>query len=270
VAAVLATSAALAVSGLVFSGAPAQAGEGIGKGRALVRIDAPEARVTKVGKNSYRIVLPAASTGQWLGERTGADGKQRPRVGDLTARKLVKRWSNFRYSSNWVWATLAWTAPDSNANQGTPVQLRRPKLTSAGVRFDFTSTSAVPEILKDMSLNLNRAPKAGQNPRSTPVPGPWNVYADVWAGVSGGTSTSVTASIYSSAGTCWSAGLTTNRFWASVGSTLSCGAVTFRDSNTSLPAGAQADFTKRTAIMTVTLNLPGCDPFPSTHAIGAW
>lgn len=264
-------AASLVAASLAFTSAPAHAqGDGVGKGRALVRIDAPEARVTKLGKHKYRIVLPAGATGQWLGEREGADGAKRPRVGDLTAGKLAKAWKNFRYSSDWTWATVAWKSPDSKLTQGAPVQLNQPRLTAAGVSFDFTSRRDIPQTLEGMSINVARAPRAGETPRAAPVPGPWNVYSDVWVGISNGTSSSVTANIYSSTGNCWSAGMTKSRNWASLAPTLSCGVVTFRDGNTSLPAATQADFTWKTAIMDATLDLPGCDPFPSTHSIGAW
>lgn len=264
-------TAGLVVTSLACASVPVQAeGNGVGKGRALVRIDAAEARVTTLGRDRYRIVLPASATGQWLGERKGADGSKRPRVGDLTAGKLAKAWTNFRYSSGWTWATVAWKSPDSKLTQGSPVQLERPKLTAAGVSFDFTSRRDMPQTLEGMSINVARAPRAGETPRAMPVPGPWNVYDDVWVGISGGTASSVTANIYSSTGNCWSAGMTKNRNWASVAPTLSCGVVTFRDGNTSLPAATQADFTWMTAIMDATLDLPGCDPFPSSHAIGAW
>lgn len=268
-AALLATATAVVVSSLALSSSPAVAADGISEGRALVRIDSPEARVTKVGKSSYRIVLPASSPGQWLGARPDAQGRQRPRVGNLNAGKLAKAWGKFHYNK-WVWATLAWTSSDSDVTQGVPVQLGRPKVTPDGVRFDFTSSIAVPTTLKNMSLNLDQAPKSRRATRSTPSPGPWNVYENVWASATGGTGTTVTANIYSSAsGPCWTAALTTVHFSSSVG-TLTCDSVTFKDSNTTLPAGAQADFAKNTALLTVILSMPDCAPYSTTHSIGLW
>ena len=146
---------------------PAQAedkGAGIGKGRALIHIDAPTATVTKTGKHSYRMVLPPESTGQWMGERTTEQGKTLTRVGDLTAQQLSNKWTKFRYSDATVPSTLAWAGDE--VLEMELVQLSRPKLTDAGVRFDFTSRADIPAALTDVSINIQRAPK-GRSTRAT-------------------------------------------------------------------------------------------------------
>lgn len=73
----LAVAGLIAASSLTLGVAPASAAEGVGSGRAVIRIDAPTATVIKTGKNSYRMVLPPDSSGQWMGERTNDAGKHR-------------------------------------------------------------------------------------------------------------------------------------------------------------------------------------------------
>lgn len=154
-------AAGLAASSLALGAAPASAsGEGIGSGRALVRIDAPTATVVKTGKNSYRMILPPDSSGQWMGERTNAAGKTQVRVGDVTAKKLSTKWTRFRYTSKAVPSTIAWMTSDGPS--AALVRLTQPKVTDAGVRFDFTSPLAIPSRLQDVSINVSRAPEKNE------------------------------------------------------------------------------------------------------------
>lgn len=153
-------SAGLVASALVLGVAPAQAAEGIGSGRALIRIEAPTATVIKTGKNSYRMILPPDSSGQWMGERTNAEGVAETHIGDLTAKKLSTRWSKFRYTSQGVLSTLAWRPSDGPST--AVVRLSQPKVTDAGVRFDFTSKFTIPSKLQDVSINLRRAPEKNE------------------------------------------------------------------------------------------------------------
>ena len=158
---VLAAAGLVAASSLALGVAPASAaGEGVGSGRALVRIDSPTATVVKTGKNSYRMVLPPDSSGQWMGERTSDSGATQVRVGDLTAKKLSTKWTKFRYTSQGVPSTLAWMTSDGPS--AALVRLSQPKVTDAGVRFDFTSPFAIPSRLKDVSINVQRAPKKNE------------------------------------------------------------------------------------------------------------
>lgn len=155
----LAAVGLVAASSLALGTAPASA-EGVGSGRALIHIDAPTATVIKTGKNSYRMVLPPDSSGQWMGERTNDAGTTQVRVGDLTAKKLSTRWTKFRYTSRAVPSTLAWMTSDGPS--AAAVRLSQPKVTDAGVRFDFTSPFAIPTRLKDVSINIQRAPKRNE------------------------------------------------------------------------------------------------------------
>ncbi|MGI9197227.1 MAG: hypothetical protein ACR2KE_07155 [Candidatus Nanopelagicales bacterium] len=157
------TTAALVASAVVMSSAPAEA-EGVGSGRAVIRIDAPTATVTKVGKHAYRMVLPEGATGQWMGERPDARGRQVTRVGDLTAGKLANRWTKFRYAKAPVYTTLMWNSESADPGYAL-IMLDKPKMTDAGVRFDFTSRAAIPTTMSDVSINISRAPGKGDSMR---------------------------------------------------------------------------------------------------------
>ncbi|MGI9197534.1 MAG: hypothetical protein ACR2KE_08760 [Candidatus Nanopelagicales bacterium] len=203
---ILAVTAGVTVvaSAFVLAGVPAQSQEqknGIGSGRAVIHIDAPTATVTKVGKNSYRMVLPPGSSGQWMGERTDARGKERTLVGDLNAKKLSNKWGKFRYTSAGVPATLAWGGNDGFS--AALVQLSQPTLTDAGVRFDFTSRSTIPASLTDVSINLQRAPEKSRV-RSTDAHNV-NITGDLWIGGNVESSAQVDTRIYNASNnnTCW-------------------------------------------------------------------
>lgn len=133
-----------------------EAKTGIGRGQALVYIDSPTATVVKTGKRSYSMTLAPDSSGQWMGERPDAKGNTSTRVGDITAKKLSNKWSSFRYTDASIPATLAWASSDGMTS--ALVKLSRPKITDAGVRFDFTSPFTIPSTLTDVSINLQRAP----------------------------------------------------------------------------------------------------------------
>ncbi|MGI9197533.1 MAG: hypothetical protein ACR2KE_08755 [Candidatus Nanopelagicales bacterium] len=205
----------IAASALVLAGVPAQSQEqktGIGSGRAVIHIDAPTATVVKTGKNSYRMVLPPDSSGQWMGERTNAAGVTQTRVGDLTATRLSTKWTKFRYTSQGVLSTLAWTTSEGPST--ALVRLSQPKVTDAGVRFDFTSKFTIPSRLKDVSINLQRAPEGSQRasgkaqPRSTDSNN-FHITGDLWIGSNfdyfEGIVSSVSTRIYNASNnnTCW-------------------------------------------------------------------
>lgn len=188
----------------VASTAPASSVEaktGIGRGQALVYIDSPTATVIKTGKRSYTMTLPPDSTGQWMGERTDDKGKTSTRVGDITAKKLSKKWSNFRYTDASVPATLSWAASDGMTS--ALVKLSRPKITDAGVRFAFTSPVAIPSTLTDVSINLQRARGKSQI-RSTDSYN-FQISGDLWIGANAPNSNEINSRIYNASNnnTCW-------------------------------------------------------------------
>lgn len=159
---------AIALAGITlgatsFVPSPASAAD-IGTGRAIIRIDAakatamPQGDVTSEGLQTYTLMVPSGSKGQWLGERTDSRGKERLRVGNLTAKQLSSNWEAFRYTSSGVLATLAWDTRTSPTT-GALVRLSKPKVTEKGVAFTLTTPYKVPKSLKDVELSVQRAPQ---------------------------------------------------------------------------------------------------------------
>lgn len=152
----------IALGATFIAASPASAAD-IGTGRAIIRIDAAKATATpkgsaKEGVQTYTLTLPSGSKGQWLGERKDSRGKERLRVGNLTAKQLSSNWEAFRYTGSGVLATLAWdtqTSPET----GALVRLSKPKVTDKGVVFSLTTPYQVPKSLKDVTLSLQRAPQ---------------------------------------------------------------------------------------------------------------
>lgn len=160
----------LAMFTMGSTASPVSAAE-IGKGRALVRIDAAQATVSKNADGSYTLRLPANSSGQFFGERPNASGKMRLRVGNVSAKQLMKKWNHFRYTSSGVKATIAWNAKKPSTLEGAIVRIFKPSATSEAVTFRFTTDEFVPKSLEDVTVNLRRAPKSSTrtdyNPQAT-------------------------------------------------------------------------------------------------------
>lgn len=155
--------AGITMGATLFVASPASAAD-IGTGRAIIRIDAAKATVTAQGDatskgvQTYTLILPSGSKGQWLGERKNSRGKERLRVGNLTAKQLSSNWEAFRYTAAGVLATLAWDTRTSPTT-GALVRLTKPKVTDKGVAFTITTPYNVPKSLKDVKLSLQRAPQ---------------------------------------------------------------------------------------------------------------
>ena len=132
----------------------------IGTGRALIRIEAPTATVSKNPDGSFTLKIPSGSKGQFLGERPDANGQERLRVGNVTAKQLSSKWKDFKYTSSGAKATIAWDASKPSW-KGVLVKLFKPVVTSSGITFKFTSKRGLPASLKDMAVNLQRAPFKG-------------------------------------------------------------------------------------------------------------
>ncbi len=151
------------------SPSPVTAAE-IGTGRALIRIDAPTATVSKNPDGSFTLTIPSGSKGQFLGERPDANGKERLRVGNVSAKQLSSKWKDFKYTSSGAKATIAWDA-SKRSWKGAIVKLSKPVVTSSGVTFKFTSKRGLPASLKDVAVNLQRAPqksvRKSYNPEAT-------------------------------------------------------------------------------------------------------
>ena len=83
------------------------------------------------------------------------------------------------------------------------VKLSRPKITDAGVRFDFTSPFTIPSTLTDMSINLQRAPRKSQA-RATDSYN-FQISGDLWIGANAPYSNQINSRIYNASNnnTCW-------------------------------------------------------------------
>ncbi|MFM8155817.1 MAG: hypothetical protein ACKOAF_07055 [Actinomycetes bacterium] len=148
--------AGLVVATAAFGQSSAQAATSIGSGKALIRIDASTAKVAKNSDGTYTLTLPTNSAGQWMGDRTNAKGVKRVLVGNVSAQQLSSKWSNFRYPSSGVKATLAWNAKSANWSSA-PVLIAKPVVTKSGVTFKITTKRSLPSSLKNASLNIQRA-----------------------------------------------------------------------------------------------------------------
>ncbi|MGI9197395.1 MAG: hypothetical protein ACR2KE_08020 [Candidatus Nanopelagicales bacterium] len=250
-------SLAIAASALVAAGTPAQA-QGIGSGRAVVRIDAPSATVIKVGKHSYRMLLPEGATGQWMGERPNAAGTRVTRVGDLTAAKLAKRWTKFRYSIAPVYTTLTWD-DGSHIPGAALVMLSPPRVTDKGVRFDFTSRADLPRTMSNVSLHVSRAARAGDGARSSGAPQSAVVTGTMTVGISFDSTGRVLGRIYSAPSTnCWG-----GSSGSKVGSSTSvgsgtCGGIPYADYETIPPAfGISLDSVRNEVFFNLNVTPPG-------------
>lgn len=151
-------AACLVLMGLT-SPNPATAAE-MGTGRALIRIEAPTATVSKSPDGSFTLKIPSGSKGKFLGERAGANGRKVLRVGNVTAKELSSKWQDFKYTSSGAIATIAWNASKPSW-KGALVKLSQPVITSSGITFKFTSKRGLPASLKDVAVNLQRAPSKG-------------------------------------------------------------------------------------------------------------
>lgn len=201
--ALLSTSAVIAIAGSVmaFAQAPAHAA-GIGSGRALIRLETDSPKIVNEGSDRYRLVLPARTPGRWLGERTDARGRQTVRIGDLTAKKLSKRWTRFRYGSEGALATLTWNSRTERTT-GVLIRMQKPRMTKSGVSVSFRAISSqpIPATLKDVALNIQRAAKSTRSTAAV------DLVMQLWYSVDVEDPTSnVTGRIYNSGNdnTCWS------------------------------------------------------------------
>lgn len=259
------TAAAAAVAALAVAATalPAHAapGSGIGTGRAVIHIDAKKATVTSKGGDSYTLTLPKGSTGQWMGERTNAQGKVKTRVGTLTGEQLAAGWSDFQYGKAGADATLTWDASKKAFNAAS-VHISAPRTTSAGVVVDLTSSQTLPATLNDVSLSIARAP--GKGVRSLPTQ-KQNVTSDLWISNANSNASTATARIYNSTNnnTCFSH-TTSSISSASVGSNT-CDNIAYTDySSGSSPFGVDFNFSdgeKGNTFFNLSITPPGASSY---------
>ena len=264
-----ATIACLVSTMLVWAGGPAQA-IGIGSGRAVIHVDAPNAKVTKQADGSYELALPANSTGQWMGERTNAAGKKKVRVGDLTAERLSTGWSNFKYTAAGTQATLVWNA-DSSKLRTAAVRVNQPRITDAGVVFNVTSDTALPKSLKNMSLHLTRAPEKSVRTSTNPYSQSTAITGSLSISLVANTVTSATPRIYNAGNdsTCWQSTVNTNTRTVGVKNNT-CDNIAYANASGltgSYPYGVSAQFTSRNCSAYFSLNItpPGQATYTYSH-----
>lgn len=234
----LVAAVGIAASAFVVA-APAQAAStGIGTGRAVVHVDAPQATVTKQADGTYLLAMPKGTTGQWMGERKNASGKTIVRVGKLTGEKLASSWNNLKYTSAGATGTLVWDAK-ATTRQAAVVQVSKPKTTNTGVTFILTSRNELPATMNDVSVNLDRAAKTKATRYSTAKS--TNIASDLWwsADWNQGDS-SANVRIYNSTNnnTCYGKTVSDNPWFASVGSNT-CDNIAYTDSIDTGSSGAQ-------------------------------
>lgn len=252
----------LVITGFIFliSTTPAEAGL-IGTGPAVSHVDAAKATVTKLADNLYSISMPKRTSGQWMGVRR-IKGKNKIKVGDLTAKQLSVGWSRLLYTSSPVRGTLTWKEC-CNKMQSEPVHIvGKPKRTSRGVIFNITSIRSLPPTLNEMSIHLAHASNDQVNqPHSTrsafaqssdlittfPSTQTENIIDDLWISSYNQTDTSVELRIYNSSNnnTCWS--YTWNYIpdnyptsTHSVGSNT-CDNVSYTNGDTAIPYGGRVE-----------------------------
>ena len=122
-----------------------------GTGPALVRIDAPDAKVRKVRHNVYRLRLRAGNTGQWL----GSDGANKTASGLITASGLQRSWAGLGYRDR-IGTTITWVS--GGERHFASGHLTRPRVLESGkIRFGFVTRDRLPRQLPEASLNLLRS-----------------------------------------------------------------------------------------------------------------
>lgn len=144
-------------SAVVMSAAAAEATP-IGTGKAVIRIDAPKITFSKNADGTYLMKLPKGSKGQWMGERTDSSGDTRARVGNISAKQLVAKWTNFKYGKSATTASIFW---DQNLERdqwgNTLVSISDPMVKKHAVTFTVKSKHDLPASIEHASLNIARA-----------------------------------------------------------------------------------------------------------------
>jgi hypothetical protein len=249
----------LAISGAsILLGPVVSHAAGISAGRAVIHIDARTATVTQQADGSYEIAMPKGTIGQWMGDRTSANGKKRVRVGYLTGEELVSGWKKFRYISSGIGATLVWEPSCGQFEHVAVHVVGKPRRTATGVTFTVTSRKSLPSTLKDVSIHLQRAPKKGFIARpmtaniSSSSDAPYTVVIDqtvtildnlmVSSNINTNTPNNFSVTIHNGSNQCWSHAWNNinNQYEASVGSNT-CDLIYYTDYYTgSQPYGAGA------------------------------
>lgn len=150
------TAAALAAAALVGSSA-VQAADVTPTSDAVVRMDTGTAYAKEVGKNRYRITLPADASIQWMGQPKGDEA---PPIGSLTGKGLTRAWSSLGHRADvGVPTRVTWQASGHDWTDWRSGFVTRPRLNDAGrlvVTFE-TERGRLPKTLPDFSINVSPA-----------------------------------------------------------------------------------------------------------------
>lgn len=137
----------------------------VSAGPAIVRLDANVLRAEQRAAGEYVIALPAASQGQWMGERATGRGAKRPVVGKIAARTMLGAWSRLGYRDA-IGATITWR--DGGSVKFAHGELSTPRRKAGNaVAFTFSTMSQLPARMFDATVNLERA--GSLQPRAFPV-----------------------------------------------------------------------------------------------------
>lgn len=137
----------------------------VSAGPAIVRLDADVLRAEPIAEGEYLIALPAASQGQWMGERPAGRGAERPVVGKIAAKAMLAAWSKFGYRDA-IGATITWSEGESVKFAHGELSTPQRKSGNA-IAFRFSTVSALPLRMSDATVNLERA--GSLQPRAFPV-----------------------------------------------------------------------------------------------------
>ena len=129
-------------------------------GKALVRIDGGTARVKKLGKHHYRLIVPKKAKVTWAGEVSGKG----LRIGTFTQGGLIKGWQHLGHRAGTrVTATITWQSGDGKTLTSVG-GLGAPKRDGKGrLVFTVRMRDALPATLSGFSINVQRA--QGRTPR---------------------------------------------------------------------------------------------------------
>lgn len=134
-------------------------------GKALIAATGGTASVVKVAGGRYRLTLPGNARIAWLGE----DTQRRLTQGTFTPARLRAAWKSLGHRRNaGVTTTLTWTKRGGESAWAL-TRLSNPRVNSnGGLVVDVITSFALPNVLKDYSVNIQRA---SSSPRSFPLVG---------------------------------------------------------------------------------------------------
>ncbi len=236
--------------------------------------------MAKTGKDQYVLTMPLETSGQWMGERIDASGRERILVGDFDGRSLARSWRDLMHSKARAIATLVWT--ENGEVAVASVRIHRPRVTAAGIVFDLRSRVTLPMRLKNVEVHVGRAPlersRTSQFPRTQIV----TVVDTLTIATYNPTSATAEVTMFdanASAPPCFSQDLTPTLTIATVDS-MTCAGVTVMNADASPrgePFGVSATFSttsddggdqswQGSAYFSLVVTPPGAYPYTYSHS----